>query len=103
MELNPDEIEETNRTPIQLFNDGIKADVTRSDYTNKLKKVLCEFMVKILTGNPQKVETAKKNPSAPKTGRKRTFCDADYEERANELVTLAKKDPKKTESIMLLQ
>lgn len=102
MELNPDEIEETNRTPIQLFHDGIKADVTRSDYTNKLKKVLCEFMAKILTGNPQKVETAKKNPSAPKTGRKRTFCDADYEERANELVALAKKDPKKTESIMLL-
>lgn len=88
MELNPDEIEETNRTPIQLFNDGIKADVTCSDYPNKLKKVLCEFMAKILTGNPQKVETAKKNPSTPKTGRKRTFCDADYEEINQQIVTL---------------
>ena len=102
MELDPNDIEENIRTPIQLFNDGIKADATRLDYTNKLKKVLCEFMAKILVGDPQKVKGAKSNPTAPKTGRKRAFCDADYEERANELVSLGHKDPKKTESIMLL-
>ncbi|MBT6646217.1 MAG: hypothetical protein HOB51_01665 [Thaumarchaeota archaeon] len=102
MELDPNDIEENIRTPIQLFNDGIKADATRLDYTNKLKKVLCEFMAKILVGDPQKVKNTKSNPTAPKTGRKRTFCDADYEERANELVSLGHKDPKKTESIMLL-
>ena len=51
MELDPNDIKENSRTPIQLFNDGIKADVTRLDYTNKLKKVLCEFMAKILKYN----------------------------------------------------
>lgn len=45
MQLSKSDIEITERTAIQLFFDGIKADATRNDYTNKLKKVLCEYQI----------------------------------------------------------
>lgn len=101
MELNPNDIIHEEKVPIQLFYDGIKADVTRLDYTNKLKKILCEFLAKVLVGNPEKVEYAKKNPIPQKKGRKRLFCDADFEDRANELVRMARSDTQKTEDIIL--
>ncbi len=66
MQLHRSDIEITERTAVQLFNDGIKADATRYDYTNKLKKVLCEYLGPILKGEPAKVEHQKKTLISPR-------------------------------------
>ncbi len=101
MQLHRSDIEITERTAVQLFNDGIKADATRYDYTNKLKKVLCEYLGPILKGEPAKVEHQKKYPDKPKKGIKRQFFDADWQERANEFVDLAINEPKTIEAILM--
>ena len=101
MQLSQSDIQITERTAIQLFYDGIKADATRNDYTNKLKKVLCEYLNQILQGDPEKVEYQKKYPDKPKKGVKRQFFDADWQERANEFVKLALDEPKTVEAILM--
>jgi hypothetical protein len=101
MQLSQSDIQITERTAIQLFFDGIKADATRNDYTNKLKKVLCEYLGQILKGDPKKIENQKKYPDKPKKGVKRQFFDADWQERANELVKLAIDEPKTVEAILM--
>lgn len=101
MKLSKSDIVISQSTPVELFFDGIKAKATRIDYTNKIKKVLCEYLADILKGDPKKVEFQKNNPVKPKKGVKRQFFDADWQERANEFVQLAITDPKTTESILI--
>lgn len=101
MQLSKSDIKITERTVIQLFYDGIKANATRIDYTNKLKKVLCEYLNQILQGDPKKIEYQKQHLDKPKKGVKRQFFDADWQERANELVKLAQNEPKTVEAILL--
>ena len=101
MQLDKSDIHITERNTIQLFNDGIKAEATRNDYTNKLKKVLCEYLSQILKGDPEKTEYQKNHPDKPKQGIKRQFLDADWQERADELVKLAISEPKTAEAIIL--
>ena len=100
MEIRPDEITIQKQKPISLFHQGIKADATRLDYTNKLKKVLCEFLHLVLKGDPSLVEKQKLD-TTKKMGVHRTFYDADFEARANELVKKAKADPEWSESILM--
>jgi len=100
MEIRPDEITIEKQKPISLFHQGIKADATRLDYTNKLKKVLCEFLRLVLKGDPRLVEKQKQD-STKRPGVHRTFYDADFEARATELVKKAKADPDWSESILM--
>lgn len=101
MEIRPDEIIKTRENPIELFYQGIKAKHTRDDYVRKLKKVLCEFLNPILEGNPQKIEKQKKIGFGNRPGIKPTYFDADFEDRANELVKKALKDPEWAEAVLL--
>ena len=101
MKLSKSDIVISSSTPVELFFDGIKAKATRLDYTNKIKKVLCEYLADILKGDPSKVEFQKNHPEKPKKGVKRQFFDADWQERANEFVQLALNDPKTTEAILI--
>ena len=48
MKLTPDDVIISEKSVVDLFHDGIRAEATRYDYTNKLKKVLCVLMAKIL-------------------------------------------------------
>jgi len=100
MKINPEEIVKEKHRPVNLFYQGIKSESTKYDYTNKLKKVVCEFLQLVLKGNPelvmkQKLEI-KKTP-----GKHRTFNDADFEQRANELVNKAKGDQDWAQSVLL--
>jgi len=103
LKINPEEIIHTYQTPIKLFHQGIKADATRLDYTNKLKKIVCEFLENILVGNPEKVRQAlsKPKPKGLVNGKQREFCDADFEERVNEFVKKSKADQDWAEDIVL--
>jgi len=103
MKLSPDDVIISEKSVVDLFHDGIRAEATRYDYTNKLKKVLCEYLGDILHGDPAKVEYQKNHPNSPKKGIKRQFLDADWEQRATELVNLAQNEPKTVEAILLLQ
>lgn len=100
IEIQPYEITSTKHSPIELFYQSIKSDYTRTDYVNKMKKVLCEFLHIVLKGDPELVRKQKENPER-RRGRKRYFYDADFEARANELVRRAKADPEWAETILL--
>jgi hypothetical protein len=101
MNLSPDDVIISDKSVVDLFHDGIRAEDTRYDYTNKLKKVLCEYLGYILHGDPVKIEYQKNHPNPPKKGIKRQFLDADWEQRATELVNLAQNEPKTVEAILL--
>jgi len=101
MRLSPEDIEISEKSVVDLFLQGIRAQATKYDYTNKIKKVLCEYLGDILHGDPEKVEYQKNNPDPPKKGIKRQFSDADWEQRATELVSLALNEPKTVEVILL--
>ena len=98
MEIRPEEIVRVKERPIDLFYQGIKAQATKKDYTNKLKKMLCEFLKPILKGDPNLVV---KNSSEKTYGKKRQYSDIDFEVRANEFVRRAKADPDWAESVLL--
>ena len=95
MQIKPEEILKLKETPINLFYQGIKSDATKFDYTNKLKKVLCEYLALVLKGDPSL------NTQVKKRGIKRKFNDSDFEVRANELVKRAKADQDWIESVLL--
>ena len=100
MKINPDEITQTQETPLQLFYQGIKSSETKKDYDNKLKKVVCDFFAPILKGDPELVKQAKLKPKKPSFN-ERSFSDADYEGRVNEFVRRSKADPQWAETLML--
>ena len=95
MQIHPDEITTTKKTPLQLFYDGIRSDATKRDFETKLKKVTCDFLALVLKGDPKKVSKQKTEPKPRKRGIKRQFSDADFEDRVNELVILTREDPEK--------
>jgi len=98
MKINPEEIVKEKHSPINLFYQGIKSEATKFDYTNKLKKVVCEYLQLVLKGDPELVmkPITKKSP-----GKHRTFNDVDFEQRANELVNKANGDPDWAETVLL--
>ncbi len=55
MEINPEEIVKSKKTPIDNFYRSITAEVTKKDYERKLKKVLCEFLRPLIKGDPSLV------------------------------------------------
>lgn len=99
MEIKPEEVIQTTESPIQLFYSALNNPATRRNYTNMLKKIVCEYLKPILTGDPTLVEEKEKE-NEPRHY-KRTFSDADFEIRVNELVHRANADPKWAESVII--
>lgn len=84
LKLSPDDVIISEKSVVDLFHDEIRAEATRYDYTNKLKKVLCEYLGEILHDDPINVECQKNHPNPPKKGIKLQFLDVDLEQRATE-------------------
>ena len=59
LKLSPNDVIISEKSVVDLFHDGIRAEATRYDYTNKLKKVLCEYLGDILHGDPKKIQYQK--------------------------------------------
>ena len=69
MKINKDEFKRSEEKPaLELFMQGIKAEETREKYTRTLKRILCVILEDFLEGT--------------------------FDQRANQLVKIAKKDPK---------
>ena len=62
-------------SPLELFNQGIKAKETREKYTRTMKHVLCKIFEDLFEG--------------------------DFEERVKQLVKIAKEDPDWTRDLLL--
>lgn len=59
MQIRPDEIATTKKTPLKLFYEGIKSDASRKDFETKLKKVTYDYPSLILKGDPEKISKQK--------------------------------------------
>ena len=76
MKLTREEFERTRTdSAFELFLDGIKAEQTKKKYVRTLKKILCDILEDFLEGT--------------------------IEERSNNLVKIAKKDPEWTQDLMI--
>lgn len=76
MKLKKEEIARPEDTsPLQLFSQGIKTDLTRRKYTATLRRIMCDILEDILEG--------------------------DFEERTKQFVQLARDNPERTTTIML--
>jgi len=96
MEIRPEEVIQTTDHPIELFYSALNNSATRRNYTNMLKKIMCEYLKPIIKVDAKLVQQEQK-----KRHYKRTFSDADFEVRVNEFVKNAHKDPKWAESVLL--
>jgi len=99
MEIKPEEIILTLDSPIKLFYSALNNPATRRNYINLLKKIVCEYLKSIITGDTTLVQQDEKKNK--KRHYKRTFSDADFECRVNEFVKSAKKDPKWAEAVLM--
>lgn len=97
MEIRPEEVIQTTDHPIKLFYSALNNPTTRRNYTNMLKKIMCEYLKPIIKVDATLVQQEQKK----KKHYKRTFSDADFEIRVNEFVKNAKKDPKWAEAVLL--
>ena len=76
MKINKDEFKRSEEKPaLELFMQGIKAEETREKYTRTLKRILCVILEDFLEGT--------------------------FDQRANQLVKIAKEDPKWIMDILL--
>jgi len=96
MEIRPEEVIQTTDHPITLFYSALNNPATRRNYTNMLKKIMCEYLKPIIKVDAKLVQQEQK-----KRHYKRTFSDADFEVRVNEFVKNAHNDPKWAESVLL--
>ncbi|MDE1766444.1 MAG: hypothetical protein KGI27_09285 [Thaumarchaeota archaeon] len=44
MKVTRDNLVKIEDDPLELFYQGFKSDITRISYTNKLKKILCDYL-----------------------------------------------------------
>lgn len=103
VKITQEEIIEISETPYQLFNRGIPNSKTNRVWTDMLKKVLCEYLETILVGDAKLI--AQQKDKMVRTGKKlqyrKSYYDADFEVRVNELVRRAKEDSKWIDSILI--
>jgi len=97
MEIRPEEVIQTTDHPIELFYNALNNPATRRNYTNMLKKTMCEYLKPIIKADATLVQQEQKK----KKHHKRTFSDADFEIRVNEFVENAQKDPKWAEAVFV--
>ncbi len=103
VKITQEEIIEISETPFQLFHRGIPNPKTNRVWTDVLKKVLCEYLETILAGDVRLIQQQKDEMA--RTGKKlqyrKSYYDADFEIRVNELVRRAKEDSKWIDSILI--
>jgi len=78
MQIHPNEITTTKKTPLQLFYEVIRSDATKRDFETKLKKVTCNYLALVLKGDPELVLKQESMSKIKKKGIKRKFSDADF-------------------------
>ncbi|MDE1767181.1 MAG: site-specific integrase [Thaumarchaeota archaeon] len=96
MKVTRDNLVKIEDDPLELFYQGFKSDITRISYTNKLRKILCDYLEDVLEGSfenraSQMVYKAKENPqealrillSLSKMLRERTEKDSSDKEYLN--------------------
>jgi len=96
VEINPEEVIQTTEFPIELFYSALNNPATRRNYTNMLKKIMCEYLKPII-----RVDATPVSKEQKKRHYKRTFSDADFEIRVNQFVRKAKKDPEWAEAVLM--
>lgn len=67
MKITRDNLVKIEDDPLELFYQGFKSQITRVSYTNKLRKILCDYLEDVLEGSfenraAQLVYKAKENP-----------------------------------------
>ncbi len=92
----PEEVIQTTDHPIKLFYSALNNPVTRRNYTNMLKKIMCEYLKPII-----RIDATPVSKEQKKRHYKRTFSDADFEIRVNQFVRKAKKDPEWAEAVLM--
>jgi len=97
MEIRPEEVIQTTESPVELFYSALNNPATRQNYTNMLKKIMCEYLKPIIKVDATLVQQEQKK----KKHYKRTFSDADFEIRVNEFAKNAQKDPKWAEAVLM--
>jgi len=93
---------QTTEDALTLFRNGIRSKATRATYEKRLKEFLCGTLENYLDGNKTLREKQRKQRLAD--GNKKNIAsilDADFSERASELVKKAKEDPDEIMGMML--
>ena len=98
MELRPEDLRQLHNNPYEIFRTACKTKVTLHDYESALKKITCEYLAKILVGDPAAIEA--EDPKI-KQGRRKAYSDADFIARITELVNRAKNDRNWAESLLV--
>lgn len=100
--LDKKDVIQTTEDALTLFRNGIKSKETRETYEKRLKEFLCGTLENYLDGNKVLRENQRKERLA--SGEKKKIAailDADFSERASELVKRTKEDPDEIMAMML--
>ena len=93
---------QTTEDALTLFRNGIRSKATRATYEKRLKEFLCGTLENYLDGNKTLREKQRKQRLAD--GNKKNIAsilDADFTERASEIVKKAREDPDEIMGIIL--
>ncbi len=101
MEIKPEELLTSEKTPFERFKIGFKTDAAQEDSTKKLRKVLCEFLRPILRGDPALIEEELSREVKKTAGAKCSYPISDFEVRIEEFVAKSQANHKWAESVIL--
>lgn len=100
--LSKGDVMKTIDDALTLFKSGIKSDITRRTYEKRLREFLCGTLEEYLDGNPALREKQRVQRLAEGNSRQiGSVLDADFAERANEMVRKAKDSPDEIMGILL--
>ena len=100
--LSKGDIMETTGDALTLFRSGIKSDVTRQTYERRLTEFLCGTLEDYLNGDPKLREKQRKERLAEGGSRRiGAVLDADFAQRANEIVQKARENPDEVTGMLL--
>ena len=100
--LSKGDIMKTTGDALTLFRSGIKSDVTRQTYERRLVDFLCGTLEDYLDGAPKLREKQRKERLAEGGSRRiGAVLDADFAQRANEIVQKARESPDEVTGILL--
>lgn len=97
MKITQADIKKVTDDPFLNFDSSLKTAATKKAYHNRLKKILCEFLQDILTGDPNLPKTK----SHHKGGIERQFNDGDYELRVREFVSKTKNNKEWCQDVLI--
>jgi len=99
----PEELTEEHLTAFELFKRGFPNRRSWQTNSNAMKKIVCDFLQPILNGDKNLIEIQKKEMKRKgiKLHYKKSYYDADFDVRVNELARRAKEDPKWIDSLLM--